>query len=58
MNFDQTFLVGYTNNHLGYFAPPDEYDIGGYESLLTFWGVGTAEMIRNGVKSVATQVKP
>lgn len=58
MNFDQTLLAGYSNNHLGYFATPDEYDVGGYESLLTFWGRGTSNMIRNGCKTVANQLKP
>jgi len=58
LGFNQTFLCGYSNSHMGYFAPPDEYDWGGYESQLTFWGIGTAAMIRGGCKTVATQVKP
>lgn len=29
MGFDRTFLAGYSNSHMGYFATPDEYDIGG-----------------------------
>jgi hypothetical protein len=32
-------------------------DWGGYESQLTFWGENTAKMVRDGCKSVATQVK-
>lgn len=35
---------------MGYFAPPDEYDIGGYESQLTFWGIDTAVKVRYGVR--------
>jgi len=58
MGYDVTFLAGYSNAHMGYFAPPDEYDIGGYESQLTFWGIDTAEKIREGAKAVAQQVVP
>lgn len=56
LGFDQTLLLGYSNNHMGYFATPNEYDWGGYESQLTFWGVDTAKMVRNGCKAVASQV--
>lgn len=31
LGFDITFIQGYTNDHLGYFCTPNEYDIGGYE---------------------------
>jgi len=58
LGFDQTFLLGYSNNHLGYFATPNEYDWGGYESQLTMFGIDTAQMIRDGCKTVAQQVKP
>jgi len=39
---------------MGYFATPNEYDIGGYESQLTFWGIGTAEKVRQGCYSVTS----
>ena len=29
-----------------YFATGVEYDIGGYESQLTFWGYNTSELVR------------
>jgi len=58
MGFDTTFLCGYSNNHMGYFATPNEYDLGGYESQMTFWGRDTSEKIRAGCKHVATQIKP
>ena len=48
----------YSNNHMGYFATPREYEVGGYESLLTMWGEGTADRIRQNVKTVASHVKP
>lgn len=28
--FDNTLIFGYSNSHMGYFATPNEYDIGGY----------------------------
>ena len=48
----------YSNNHMGYFATEREYDVGGYESLLTFWGVDTAERIRTNCTLVAKKVAP
>jgi len=45
-------------NHMGYFATANEYDVGGYESILTFWGIKTAAEIRQSVKNVASKVKP
>jgi len=53
MGYDNTLLAGYSNSHLGYFCTPNEYDIGGYESLLTFWGIGTSALIRSGCKIAA-----
>lgn len=66
LGFERTLLFGYSNNHMGYFATPNEYRsvsytslsltqrvlivhryiVGGYESLLTFWGIDTAERVR------------
>jgi len=56
MGFQQTFLVGYTNNYMGYFTTPNEYLIGGYEALLTLYGIDTAVKIRNGAKTAASLV--
>jgi len=58
LGFDQNFLLGYSNDHMGYFATPDQYDLGGYESLLSFWGIKTAQMIFDGTMKVADQLKP
>lgn len=58
MKFDNVLLGGYSNNHMGYFATLKEYDVGGYESLLTFWGPGTAERIRSACSLVANKVAP
>ena len=43
---------------MGYFATAREYEVGGYESILTMWGEGTAERIRQSVKEAASRVKP
>eukprot|EP01104_Vermistella_antarctica_P016348 TRINITY_DN554_c7_g1_i1.p1 TRINITY_DN554_c7_g1~~TRINITY_DN554_c7_g1_i1.p1 ORF type:complete len:522 (-),score=121.45 TRINITY_DN554_c7_g1_i1:264-1829(-) len=56
LDFDQVLLFGYTNNHLGYFATPNEYDIGGYESILIFWGRNTSNVVRDYCKQVASMV--
>jgi len=58
LGFDHTFLLGYSNNHMGYFATPNEYEWGGYESEMTFWGIGTAAKIRDSCLTVAKQVQP
>lgn len=43
---------------MGYFATAEEYDIGGYESDLTLWGIGTAAKVRNSVSRVAAKLRP
>jgi len=58
LGYNQTFLVGYTNNYLGYFTTPREYVIGGYESMLTLWGIDTAVYIRDGCYAAAKLVTP
>ncbi|KAL9654538.1 hypothetical protein ABK040_006603 [Willaertia magna] len=50
-------LFGYSNNHMGYFASPREYAVGGYEGLLTFWGYDTALKIRENSKLVMQDVR-
>ena len=49
-------LAGYSNNHMGYFCTPDEYDIGGYESQLTFWGINTSKKVRDACHSVSSKL--
>jgi len=48
LGFNITLLFGYTNNYMMYFCPPDEYVLGGYECVLTLWGINTATMIYDG----------
>ncbi|XP_065846557.1 neutral ceramidase A-like [Oscarella lobularis] len=56
LGFTNTLLAGYSNNHMGYFATPDEYEVGGYEGLLTMWGIDTAEKVRQSCRAVAEKV--
>lgn len=56
MAVDYTFLAGYSNSHMGYFATPREYVLGGYESQLTFWGITTAQQMREAAMSVVEKV--
>jgi len=58
LDFDETFLFGYSNSYCGYFAPFDEYLIGGYEGLLTLWGDHTADMVHDAVTKVARKISP
>eukprot|EP00753_Platysulcus_tardus_P013097 PLAT3615.5.p1 GENE.PLAT3615.5~~PLAT3615.5.p1 ORF type:complete len:483 (-),score=237.58 PLAT3615.5:182-1630(-) len=48
--WEDTYLLGYSNNHLGYFTTPNEYLVGGYESQLSFWGLQTGERVRAAAK--------
>jgi len=56
LGVDFTILAGYSNNHMGYFSTPQEYVLGGYESQLTFWGITTAEQMRQSALQVVTKV--
>jgi len=58
LGFDQTLLCGYSNNYMGYFATPNEYDIGGYESMMTFWGTKESAWVRQGCYTVASELQP
>lgn len=58
LGFNNVHVFGYSNNHMGYFTTPREYVIGGYESVLTFWGIDTAYKIRDGAYLVAKSVRP
>ncbi len=58
LGFNLTFLLGYSNEHQGYFATPDQYDIGGYESQMTAWGYNTALIVADHAKTVAQRVAP
>lgn len=56
LGFTHTFFTGYSQEHMGYFAPPDEYIVGGYESQLTLWGIDTALKVRSQVYQMASKL--
>jgi neutral ceramidase len=58
LGFTNVLLYGYSNNHLSYFTTPREYEAGGYESVMTFWGIDSAYKIRDCTVAVATRVRP
>lgn len=59
MGFDgTTLLAGYSNNYMGYFTTPNEYVLGGYESLLTLWGIDTSKVVRKGCAEVTSSIAP
>jgi len=58
LGFNQTILAGYSNAHMGYFCPPDEYVIGGYECILTLFGIDTANKVEESCVDVASRVSP
>eukprot|EP00053_Salpingoeca_punica_P013748 m.124504 g.124504 ORF g.124504 m.124504 type:complete len:479 (-) comp16294_c0_seq1:2080-3516(-) len=58
LGFDVVLLAGYSNGHMGYFATPDEYDVGGYESQLTLWGIQTSDLVRTAARHTAQAVQP
>jgi len=58
LGFNQTVLAGYSNAHMGYFCPPDEYVLGGYECILTFWGIDTATKVQESCAEVASKIAP
>jgi len=35
--FAKTFILGYGNDYLGYIAPAEDFDLGGYETRLARW---------------------
>jgi len=58
MGFTNTFLFGYSNNHMGYITNALEYNVGGYESVLTLWGIGEGAKMVEEISAVAAMVAP
>lgn len=58
LGYSDSFLLGYSNNHMGYFTTPREYLVGGYESLLSFWGINTGNKVKDGALKALELVKP
>ena len=58
LGFRHAIVVGLANDHLGYIADPIEYDRGGYEAFMTFFGRDEAPQITTGLLRVAAKIKP
>ncbi len=58
LGYTNTFFLGYSQNHMGYFCSPNEYDVGGYESQLTLWGINTSNRIVAAMTRVAGFLVP
>lgn len=58
LGYTDSFLIGYANNHMGYFTTPEEYIVGGYESLLSMWGINTGIKVRDAAVKALELVKP
>jgi len=57
LGYQETLIFGYSNSHMGYFTTPREYEVGGYESQLTLFGIDTADKVRDGAKAALTLVR-
>jgi len=58
LGFNQTILAGFSNAGMGYFCPPNEYSIGGYQCILTFWGIDTSNKVQESCAEVAAKIAP
>jgi len=56
LGYSQQLIFGYSNNYLGYFTSPREYIVGGYESILTMWGLNTSFLVREGAMTAMKSV--
>ncbi len=50
--FPHLFIVGYSNDLGGYLMPDEEYDRGGFEPGITFYGTGAADVVKEGSLSL------
>ena len=42
---------------MGYFTSEREYQVGGYEGLLSFWGIKTGEMVKSSAVQILGKVR-
>jgi hypothetical protein len=58
LGFDQVWVVGLANGHMGYVTTPEEYDQGGYEAWLTFYGRDTSQRLREAFQEALAPLAP
>ncbi len=56
--FDEVFILGLANGHIGYIMTGEEYDIGGYEACATLHGRNTGEFVMEKSVSVGMELTP
>jgi len=56
--FARPIVVGLANDHMGYVADPVEYDKGGYEATMTFFGRDTATELEAAITRQVDRIKP
>jgi hypothetical protein len=56
--FARPVVVGLSNDHIGYVADPVQYDRGGYEAMMTFFGRETSVELEAALLRQVDRVKP
>jgi hypothetical protein len=56
LGFEHAMIVGYSQDHEGYFLPPEDWLMGGYEPNIAIWGPLQAEHVMEGVLAYSEDV--
>ncbi len=48
--YAETWVIGCCNGHMGYITTPEEYDEGGYEAWMTFYGRDTGPQVERALE--------
>jgi neutral ceramidase len=49
LGYDMPLIIGYSQDHEGYFLPPEDWLMGGYEPNIAIWGPLQGEHVMEGV---------
>ena len=58
LGFEDVMIVGLTNGYMGYLMTEQEYNVGGYESVMTYWGIQTGRIARDKCHQAMSLVSP
>lgn len=56
LGYPMPMIVGYSQDHEGYFLPPEDWLMGGYEPNIALWGPLQAEHVMEGVLTYSEEV--
>ncbi len=56
--YEDAWVLGCCNGHMGYIATEEEYEQGGYEAWMTFFGPETAEQVQNQLQKAVEALDP